>query len=134
MNSNKLLSSIKLFSIAIYVFFTVFFSLKIAPAMLGVDSYVHSLMSMNYCFDTGNIITTQDVITNLPHALIVACVISFIIFITVLILSHSGNYRLCAIVMLSCFLYIYTASFINIIYRVNSYSVTKYAIYYLKNG
>ena len=133
-NSHKLLSSIKLFSIAVYVFFTVFFSLKIAPAMLGVDSYVHSLMSMNYCFDTGNIITTQDVITNLPHALIVACVISFIIFITVLILSHSGNYRLCAIVMLSCFLYIYTASFINIIYRVNSYSVTKYAIYYLKNG
>lgn len=134
MNSHKLLSSIKLFSIAVYVFFTVFFSLKIAPAMLDVDSYVHSLMSMNYCFDTSNIMTTQDVITNLPHALIVACVISFIIFITVLILSHSGNYRLCAIVMLSCFLYIYTASFINIIYRVNSYSVTKYAIYYLKNG
>ncbi|SFP80384.1 hypothetical protein SAMN04487928_108116 [Butyrivibrio proteoclasticus] len=134
MNRKKLLSGVKLFSIAAYVFFSVFFSLKIAPAMEGVDSYVHSLMSMNYCFDTSNIMTTQDVITNLPHALIVACVISFIIFITILILSHSGNYRLCTFVILCCFLYIYAVSYCGIIYKVDFFGVTKYAIYYLKNG
>ncbi|WP_155828726.1 hypothetical protein [Butyrivibrio sp. XPD2006] len=119
---------------ALYMFFSLYFGVRIAPAMKGADCYVHSLMSMNYCFDARSVTMTQDVIDNLPTALIIACIVSFIIFVIILVLSHSGNFRLCAMILLSCFLYIYVVSFVNIILKVDACCATRYATFYLGYG
>lgn len=116
---------------------TAFYVLKIAPAMEGIDSYVHSLMSMNICYDMSGVTLTDDYIKNLPVSLIVSSAVAIIIFMVIAFLAKWKKDRflkIAFIIIAALFLYIYLRSFIDIIYRVDSSSLTKYAQYYLSNG
>ncbi len=118
-------------SLAAMVVLTIYYAYRLAPAMEGVDSYVHSLMSMNFSFDMAGVTTTRDVISNLPTALIlfgvVACILAAVLFLLML----SGRARQAIVLALIVFLYIYIRSFGDIIYRVDAMRMTEYAKIYL---
>lgn len=124
------------FSIGYMVFLlmamlTAIFTTNIAPAMRGVDCYVHSLMSMNICFDMKDVKLTQDIIPNLSMALIIFGVVSCICYVILLRLFRSGRKKAAFTVIGIIYLYIYLRSFFDILYRVDAYSLTDYAVYYL---
>jgi hypothetical protein len=120
--------------IGLMIVLTLFFALVIAPSMDGVDSYVHSLMSMNFSFDMSGVTVTRDVIANLPAALILSGVISTFVFGLIFIIGSRRSVISRRYVFLLCiavFLYIYIRSFCDIIYRVDHLGLTEYAKVYL---
>lgn len=134
----------------------IYYSLYIAPAMDGIDSYVHSVMSMNVAFNMTGVTMTRDVISNLPNALTIAGGVAVVVYGGIFCLSHinrklhldghatndedlnkgrHNNFLIfICFMILGIFLYIYLRSFIDIIYRVDTNALTKYAQYYLNNG
>lgn len=110
-----------------------FFAFGLAPAMEGVDSYVHSLMSMNYMFDMTGVTLTRDLITNLPMALMVAGGIAFVLYVLVCVLMINRNRMLAYCVMCAVFLFLYLHSFVDVILRIDYYGLTKYAVYYINS-
>ncbi len=109
----------------------IYFSLRISPAMENVDSYVHSIMSMNLCFDMTGVTVTKDLITNLPAALIIAGIAALIVYIVSSFLLNGKNNRLAYLIIGVVFIYIYLRSFIDILYRIDKYAMTDFARYYL---
>ena len=117
-------------TVILYAILTLYFAIRLAPAMEGIDSYVHSLMSMNICFDMTDVTLTQDIIQNLPTALIVSGIIMGILFLITVFLFKNKNKRLAYILICILCLYIYLRSFWDILYRIDSYSLTDYAKFY----
>ena len=125
---NKLLTPL---SASLFAALTIFFALVIAPVMSGVDSYVHSIMSMNICFDMTGVKLTRDVISNLPSALIIFGIISWLLYLFIILVFNKNRRRLAYLTICGLYLYIYFRSIADILYRVDSYSLTDYAQYYL---
>ncbi|SFB83943.1 hypothetical protein [Butyrivibrio sp. YAB3001] len=109
----------------------------ISPAMDGVDSYVHSLYSMNIAFDMTGVEVTQDTIGNLPFALMISGGLTLIILLLFLFIgSRHGDIKkkeiyLAATLVLGLFLYIYVRSFTDVIYRVDKCELTQFSKVYL---
>ena len=114
---------------------TAYFAVKIAPAMEGVDSYIHSLMSMNICFDMSGVTLTQDVISNLPVALVIFGAVSCVIFLICICLvfapGRKFGIRPVYVILAVMFLYIYMRNMWDVLYRVDTCSLTEYARFYL---
>ncbi len=143
-------------TLVLSIILVIYYSFNLAPAMEEVDSYVHSVMSMNIAFDMTGVTLTRDVIRNLPVALTVAGVVAVGVFACIFCVCYfirKANSKGCtasksnlrefihkkmfialSIMILGIFVYIYLRSFIDIIYRVDSNALTKYAQYYLNNG
>ncbi len=113
------------------ILMTVFFGIVIFPVMEGVDSYVHSLMSMNVCFDMSSVTITQDIIPNLGNGIIIFAAISCALFALFMLLTRKGMIKAVYALVGGLFLYIYMRSFFDILYRVDVNALTDYAQYYL---
>lgn len=109
----------------------IYFTMRVAPVMDGVDSYVHSIMSMNICFDMSGVTLAQDHISNLPMALIIAGIVSLLVYVATCLLFKGNNKRLSYMIHGVLFCYIYLRSFADILYRVDTNAMTDFARYYL---
>lgn len=117
---------------AVMILLSAFFIAAIAQAMKGIDCYVHSLMSMNICFDMTGVSVTKDVISNLGTAIIVFALVCCILFPLFVALSKRGKIRAVFIITGVLFLYIYLRSFCDILYRIDVRALTDFAQYYLR--
>ncbi len=113
------------------IFLSVFFAVEISLDMKGIDCYVHSLMSMNVCFDMTNVSLTQDIISNLGIAIIIYAIICCILFPLFVQFAKKGKIKVVYLLTGILFIYIYLRSFCDILYRVDVNALTDYAKYYL---
>ena len=133
----KALKKTSILTLAFMIFAVTYYTLKIAPEMVNVDSYVHSLMPMNYIYDMDGVSLTRDMISNLPKALTVAGIIGIVSFVAVtgiMINKKQGAFIFACTLLILIFGYVYVRSFSDIVLRIDRQALTTYAQYYLSHG